>query len=67
MSKMRKLLALAMAGTMVAGMFSAAAYAEEAATPLVIACDDMSEKFSEFFANSVPDQNVADMTAVSLL
>ena len=68
MSKMRKLLALAMAGTMVAGMFSAAVYAEEAAaTPLVIACDDMSEKFSEFFANSVPDQNVADMTAVTLL
>ena len=27
----------------------------------------MSEKFSEFFANSVPDQNVADMTAVALL
>lgn len=35
--------------------------------PLVIAADDFSEKFSEFFAGSVPDQNVADMTAVSLL
>lgn len=36
-------------------------------TPLVIAADDFSEKFSEFFAASVPDQNVADFTAVSLL
>ena len=36
-------------------------------TPLVIASDDFSEKFSEFFANSVPDVNVADMTAVALL
>lgn len=36
-------------------------------TPLVIACQDMSEKFSEFFASSVPDQNVADMTGVALI
>ncbi|RKM62176.1 ABC transporter substrate-binding protein [Butyrivibrio sp. CB08] len=35
--------------------------------PLVIAEDDFSEKFSEFFCASVPDQRVADMTAVSLL
>ncbi len=35
--------------------------------PLVIAEDDFSEKFSEFFAASVPDQRVADMTAVALL
>ncbi len=33
-------------------------------TPLVIAADDFSEEFSEFFAASVPDQNVADFTAV---
>ena len=36
-------------------------------TPLVIAADDFSEKFSEFFAASVPDLNVADRTAVYLL
>ncbi len=35
--------------------------------PLVIASDDFSEKFSEFFASSVPDQRIADMTAVTLL
>ena len=35
--------------------------------PLVIASDDFSEKFSEFFCASVPDQRVADMTAVALL
>ena len=35
--------------------------------PLVIAADDFSEKFSEFFAASVPDQNVADLTSVALL
>ena len=35
--------------------------------PLVIASDDFSEKFSEFFAASVPDQRVADLTSVALL
>lgn len=35
--------------------------------PLVIAEDDFSEKFSEFFCASVPDQRVADMTTVVLL
>lgn len=68
--KMRKALAILLAGTMVSGMTGGvlSVYAEETTeTPLVLACDEMSEKFSEFFANSVPDQNVADMTAVSLL
>ncbi|MBQ7434106.1 MAG: ABC transporter substrate-binding protein [Lachnospiraceae bacterium] len=36
-------------------------------TPLVIACDDVSEKFSPFFAASVPDQNVADATQIYLV
>ena len=49
-----------------------AASTEEVATsgsdaPLVIASDDFSEKFSEFFAASVPDQRVADFTSVALL
>ncbi len=35
--------------------------------PLVIAADDFSEKFSEFFAQSVPDQRIADLTSVALL
>ena len=48
-----------------------AASTEEVASgsdaPLVIASDDFSEKFSEFFCASVPDQRVVDMTAVGLL
>jgi len=35
--------------------------------PVVIAADDFSEKFCSLFAASVPDQNVADYTAVTLL
>ena len=35
--------------------------------PLVIASDDFSEKFSRFFAASVPDTNVAGLTSVALL
>lgn len=69
MKKMKQISAVALAGTMVLGMTSSAVavHAENAETPLVIACADMSEKFSEFFAQSVPDQNVADMTAAALL
>ena len=36
-------------------------------TPLVIANDGMSEKFSPFFAESVPDQNIVDVTQISLV
>ena len=69
MKKMKQISAVALAGTMVLGMTSSAVavHAEAAETPLVIACADMSEKFSEFFAASVPDQDVADMTAAALL
>lgn len=35
--------------------------------PLVIANDAMSEKFSPFFAASVPDQNISDMTQIALV
>lgn len=34
---------------------------------LVIANDDMSEKFSPFFAASVPDMNVVDLTQIGLV
>lgn len=72
MKKMRQALAILLAGTMVAGLATGCGSKSDdkkAAndTPLVIACADMNEKFSEFFANAVPDQNVADMTAVPLL
>lgn len=36
-------------------------------TPLVIANDAMSEKFSPFFAESVPDMHIVDMTQIQLL
>lgn len=36
-------------------------------TPLVVAIDDMSEKFSPFFAASVPDQNIVDVTQIGLI
>ena len=36
-------------------------------TPLVIAHDDVSEKFSPFFVESVPDQNIVDVTQISLV
>ena len=49
----------------------AAATAEEVKAgsdaPLVIASDDFSEKFSEFFAQSVPDQRIANMTSTVLI
>ena len=35
--------------------------------PLVVASDEFSEKFCSVFAASVPDQQVADMTTVSLI
>ena len=48
-----------------------AASTEEVASgsdaPLVIASDDFSEKFSEFFHASVPDMRVANLTSVALL
>ncbi len=36
-------------------------------TPLVVANDEVSEKFSPFFGESVPDQNIWLVTTVSLL
>jgi peptide/nickel transport system substrate-binding protein len=76
--KKKQFSAVLLAGTMVLAMTAGAANtafaAEESSdggadnsTPLVIATDDMSEKFSEFFVSSVPDQKVVDMTAVYLL
>lgn len=79
--KKTKILAILLAGTMVAGLASGCGTAgndepgtekgeSTAATSndsLVIANMDMSEKFSEFFVSSVPDQYVVDMTAALLL
>lgn len=71
MKSMKKLLAVLLAGVMVAGLATGCGSKKEgktgSSTPLVIAAQDMSEKFSQFFANSVPDQNVVSLTSVSLL
>ena len=55
------------AGTETAGTEAAGTAASGSATPLVIANDGMSEKFSPFFAESVPDQNIVDVTQISLV
>ena len=69
--KMKKLLALLLAGTMLMGITACGTKTGDGDntndTPLVIACDDVSEKFSPFFAASVPDQNVVDATQVYLV
>lgn len=75
--KMKKLLALLLAGVMAMGVTACGTKTGngdgetqgEASndTPLVIACDDVSEKFSPFFAASVPDQNVVDATQIYLV
>lgn len=55
------------AGTETAGTEAAGTAASGSDTPLVIANDGMSEKFSPFFAESVPDQNIVDVTQISLV
>lgn len=75
MKKMRQLLALLLAGTMVVGCATGCGKSGSNGstdstkndTPLVIASGDMSEKFSEFFGESAYDTDVAHMTSVALL
>ena len=55
------------AGTETACTEAAGTAASGSDTPLVIANDGMSEKFSPFFAESVPDQNIVDVTQISLV
>lgn len=55
------------AGTETAGTEAAGTAASGSDTPLVIANDGMSEKFSPFFAESVPDQNIVVVTQISLV
>ncbi len=67
MKTFKKVLALVLAGTMLAGCLVGCGGNETKSTPLVIASADMSEKFSPFFADSTYDQNVVDFTQVQLL
>ena len=64
---MKKQLALLMAASMVLGT-AAVAYAEEAAdTPLVVATNTLSQKFSPFFADTAYDQDVVARTQMSMM
>ena len=95
MKNRKKILAVLLTGTMVAGMMTGCGSSKEASTdeattpatdaaatetteaatetasnsdtPLVIAHEDVSEKFSPFFGESVPDEDVWLITTVSLL
>lgn len=95
MKKMRQLLAVLLAGTMVAGLTACGGGnggnndnnnnnntqapstqggqevsnngGSSGDTPLVIAADASSEKFSPFFAESVPDQHIVDQTQIALV
>ena len=70
MKTFKKILAVVLAGTMLAGcLVGCGGNGDDSAktTPLVIASADMSEKFSPFFAESTYDQNVVDFTQVALL
>ena len=63
---MKKLLALLLAVSMLFGMV---AMAEDAVvgTPLVVATDTLSEKFSPYFADTEYDQNVVEMTQLGMM
>ena len=80
--KMKKILAFVITGAMVLGTMSMSAFAEETEaateaasaettgdgnTPLVVGSLDMSEKFSGFFAESVPDQTIVNLTGLYLI
>lgn len=62
---MKKLLALLLAVSMLLGMTAIAE--ESVGTPLVVATDTLSQKFSPFFADTEYDQNVVEMTQISMM
>ncbi|MBE6835040.1 MAG: ABC transporter substrate-binding protein [Ruminococcaceae bacterium] len=67
---MKKVLAVLLALVMVATVFAACNKTpkkEENSKPLVVGYSNFSSKFSPFFAETAYDQDVATMTAVSLL
>jgi len=63
---MKKLLALAMAAMMLLSVV-AVAETEAVGTPLVVATDTLSSKFSPFSADTEYDQNVVDMTQLGMM
>lgn len=77
---MKKVMALLLTGAMAVSSMSIPAFAEETEAaaeaaaetsgedvPLVVGMNNFSEKFSTFFAESVPDQDVANLVGTSLI
>ena len=62
---MKKLLALLLAVSMLSGI--AAAFAEDAGTPLVVATSTLSSKFSPYFADTAYDQDVVALTQIGMM
>ena len=52
---------------LLSGLTSCSSASESTETPLVIAADDFSRRFSPFFAESVPDMAIVDLVSPSLL
>ncbi len=66
--KLNKTLALLLVLAMVIATFAGCGGAtSDSDTPLVIAQTDFSEKFSPFFAEAVPDQDLVDQTQIYLV
>ncbi|MBR6767305.1 MAG: ABC transporter substrate-binding protein, partial [Clostridia bacterium] len=64
---MKKLLALVMAAMMLMSVVAVAETEVEVGTPLVVATDTLSSKFSPFFADTEYDQNVVGMTQLGMM
>ena len=63
---MKKLLALLLAAAMLLSMTTVLAE-ETTGTPLVVATDTLSAKFSPYFADTEYDQNVVEMTQIGMM
>ncbi len=64
---MKKLLALLLAVTMLAGITAAFAEGTQNDIPLVVATSALSQKFSPFFADTAYDQDVVSMTQIGMM
>ena len=64
---MKKLLALLLALAMVLSLGMTTAFAEGDDTPLVVATNALSQKFSPFFADTAYDQDVAGLTQIGMM
>ena len=75
---MKKVMALLLTGAMAMTSLNMAVFAEESEVsseaagegsdiPLVVGINNFSEKFCMLFAESVPDQTIADLTGVYLM